>query len=119
MQRGFALIGGLFLMLGILGMTRILPDSTGWAQTPETGTLKAAGVVNINTANATQIAAIPGLGDKKSQAVLKYREKNGPFGRVDEIKKVQGIGDKMFEKIKGYLTVKGETTLRSALMSVP
>jgi len=69
-------------------------------------------VVNINVASEEEIAAIPGIGEKKSQAIVEYRKKHGPFARIEDLKKVDGIGDKLFEKIRRYVVVKGETTLK-------
>jgi competence protein ComEA len=100
-------------------MSNLPLAAVGWSDTGETVVPKINGVVNINTANAVQIAVIPGLGEKKSQSVVKFREKNGSYSRIEDIKKVQGIGDNLFEKIKVYLTVKGETTLKTAQATGP
>jgi len=69
-------------------------------------------VININTASAEEIAAIPGLGEKKSEAIVKFREKHGAFARVEDLKKIDGIGDKLFEKIRPYVIVKVDNTLK-------
>ena len=73
-----------------------------------------ASVFNVNVASADEMAAIPGLGEKKSQAIVKFREKHGPFAKIEDIKKVDGIGDKLFERIMAYLVVKGDTTWKSS-----
>lgn len=65
------------------------------------------GVVNLNTATAQELAKISGIGEKKGEAIVKYREENGAFKSVEDIQKVKGIGAKIFEKIKGSLTVVG------------
>ncbi|MCC6544604.1 MAG: helix-hairpin-helix domain-containing protein [Nitrospirae bacterium] len=70
-------------------------------------------VLNVNAASADDMAAIPGLGEKKSQAIVKFREKHGPFVKVEDLKKVDGIGDKLFGKIKPYFTVKTESAIKA------
>ena len=70
-------------------------------------------VLNVNVASANEMAAIPGLGEKKSQAIVKFREKHGPFGKVEDLKKVDGIGDKLFGKIKPYVTVKADSAIKA------
>lgn len=61
--------------------------------------------ININTADAVELKAIPGVGDAKAEAILKYRETNGKFQSVEEITNVSGIKESTFEKIKDYITV--------------
>jgi competence protein ComEA len=57
--------------------------------------------VNINTADAKTIAAaLSGIGEKKAEAIVKYRQEQGPFKTPDELVKVSGIGAKTLEKIK-------------------
>ncbi len=71
------------------------------------------GKVNINTATEAQIALLPGLGPKLATEVVNYRRNNGGFKTVEDIKKVSGVGDKKFEKIKDYVVLEGETTIKS------
>lgn len=61
--------------------------------------------VNINTATAQELTALPGIGPAKAEAIIQYREANGPFKAVDELNKVKGIGDKILEKIKDEITI--------------
>lgn len=66
-----------------------------------------AGPVNINTADAQTLSKnIKGIGLKKAQAIVAYREKNGSFKKVEDLKKVKGIGDKLLEKNSGSIIVK-------------
>lgn len=67
----------------------------------------AAAAVNINTATAEELQALPGIGKAKAEAIVAYRTENGPFKTVEDIKKVKGIGDKVFEKMKPELTIAG------------
>jgi competence protein ComEA len=65
----------------------------------------AASVVNLNTATATQIATLPGIGEKAAQRIIEYREKNGGFKKVEDLMNVKGIGEKSFLKLKPLVTV--------------
>jgi len=65
----------------------------------------AVATVNLNTANATQLATLPGIGPKAAQRIVEYRQKNGGFKKIEELMNVKGIGEKSFLKLKPYLTV--------------
>ena len=65
----------------------------------------AAAVVNLNTATVSQIATLPGIGDKTAERIIEYREKNGGFKKVEELMNVKGIGEKSFLKLKALITV--------------
>jgi competence protein ComEA len=65
----------------------------------------APAVVNLNTATSTQIATLPGIGEKAAQRIIEYREKNGGFKKIEELMNVKGIGEKSFLKLKPLITV--------------
>ncbi len=70
-------------------------------------TVTSAAPVNINTANATEIAeALNGIGMSKAQAIVDYREAYGLFNQADEIVFVRGIGDSTYENNKSDILVK-------------
>ncbi len=71
----------------------------------------AAGVVNINTAGLEQLTLLPRVGPALAQRIIAFREANGAFASVDELVAVKGVGEKSLERLKPYLSVKGETTL--------
>ena len=48
---------------------------------------------------------IPGIGEVTAQRIVEFREKHGPFGRVEDLLKVKGIGEKSFEKLRPYVKV--------------
>ena len=61
--------------------------------------------VNINSASARDLDALPGIGEVLAQRIIDYRNANGPFQSVDDLIKVKGIGEKTLAKIKPYATV--------------
>ena len=61
--------------------------------------------VNINTARESELMTLPGVGPVYVKRIIVYREKNGPFKSVEEIKRIKGIGEKTFLKMKRYLTI--------------
>ncbi|WP_055107376.1 ComEA family DNA-binding protein [Paenibacillus ihumii] len=61
------------------------------------------GLVSINTADSAQLQAVPGIGEKKAQAIIDYRNQHGSFNSLSDLKKVKGIGDKLFQKMKPYI----------------
>ncbi len=72
----------------------------------KTGSGKNSGdIVNINTADETELQKIRGVGPAIAKRIVDYREQNGKFQTIDEIKKVRGIGEKTFEKMKDNITV--------------
>lgn len=62
-------------------------------------------LININTADEKELQKIKGIGPALAGRIIDYRENNGAFKSIDEIKKVRGIGDKTFEKMKDQITV--------------
>lgn len=62
-------------------------------------------LININTADEKELQQIKGIGPALAGRIIDYRENNGAFKSIDEIKKVRGIGDKTFEKMRDQITV--------------
>ena len=62
-------------------------------------------IVNLNTATSTELQALPGIGVATATRILEYRQKNGPFKRIEELMNVQGIGEKIFLRLKPQLSV--------------
>lgn len=61
-------------------------------------------LVNINTASVEELQTIDGIGESKAKSIVEYRNNNGLFKRIEDIKNVEGIGDKLYETIKVYIT---------------
>lgn len=60
--------------------------------------------INLNTAGIDELISLPGIGQSTAEKIIEYRNKKGKFKNVKDIMNVKGIGEKKFEKIKGYLT---------------
>jgi competence protein ComEA len=73
--------------------------------TPQSPASKPLVIVNLNTAGVSELAALPGIGEKTAARIVEYRQKNGPFKKIEELMNVQGIGEKSFLKLKAQLTV--------------
>ena len=69
------------------------------------------GVVNINTADAAQLANLPRVGAKAAQKIVDYRKEHGAFHKTTDLMQVKGFGQKRYDKLSAYLTVDGKTTL--------
>lgn len=69
------------------------------------GASDAEGLVNLNTADITQLCTLPGVGESRAKAIIEYREKEGGFQKKEDIMEVSGIGEKMYAKMEAYLTV--------------
>lgn len=63
------------------------------------------GKISLNNASLSELTKLTGIGEKKAQAIIEYRNQNGGFKTIDEITKVSGIGVSTFEKIKDQLTL--------------
>ncbi|WEV39371.1 helix-hairpin-helix domain-containing protein [Lactobacillus sp. ESL0680] len=61
--------------------------------------------VNLNTADAQGLQKLNGIGEKKAEQIIAYRQKNGSFKKIEDLKQVSGIGDKTFAALKDQLAV--------------
>ena len=100
------------IALSILALASLIalqpPDVAAQTKAPSRTAAKPAaptGPVNINTASAAELDALPGIGAKTAALIVEYRQKNGPFKKVEDLMNVRGIGEKSFLKLKPQLTV--------------
>lgn len=63
-------------------------------------------IVNINTADETELEQLPGIGPSIASKIIEYRNQNGKFKNIEDIKNVTGIGESKYEKIKDFIKVK-------------
>jgi competence protein ComEA len=66
---------------------------------------QVTGTININTASTAELERLPGIGAKTAGRVIEYRQKNGPFKKVEELMNVRGVGEKNFLKLKNQISV--------------
>lgn len=69
------------------------------------GATSDAALVNINTATETELQTLSGIGPKKAADIIAYREANGNFAAIEDLKNVSGIGDKTYEALQDAITV--------------
>jgi competence protein ComEA len=65
----------------------------------------SSAIVNLNTASATDLEGLPGIGAKTAARIVEYRQKNGPFKKIEELMNVRGVGEKNFLKLKPQITI--------------
>ncbi len=81
-----------------------LDERDSWEETADQAAV--SGAVNINTADAALLCTLPGIGESKAGDIIAYREKNGNFATKEDIMKVPGIKESVYEKISDKITVK-------------
>ena len=96
-RRGVQFFGAV-LMFAIAALA-LAPAAARGATPPPSGEK-----VNINTAGVDELVTLPGIGKAYAERIVEYRQKNGPFKKVEDIVNVRGIGEKTFERIKDRLT---------------
>ena len=74
----------------------------------------ATAPVNLNTATATQLESLPGIGPAMAQRIVEYRQQSGGFKKIEELMNVRGIGEASFLKLKPLITVTPPRTDRAA-----
>jgi competence protein ComEA len=72
---------------------------------PRTGDTSQPQKIDLNRAEAWLLKALPEIGESRAEAIVAYRQQNGPLSNITELVKVEGIGITTFEKIKHLITV--------------
>lgn len=85
----------------------IIPTSSVPTTTGKPVASQGSSKININTANLYELMSLDGIGETYAQRIIDYRNANGPFTDIAQIKNVDGIGEKRFEAIKDSITVGG------------
>jgi len=73
--------------------------------TAQQGQLTDSDLININSASASQLMTLSGIGEAKANAIIAYRETNGSFNTIEELMNIAGIKDGVFQKLKDQITV--------------
>lgn len=107
--RSRALLTSLNLAAPLVDGTQILVPKAGEAPPVGAGGgstgSAAGGLINVNTATAVELEALPGIGEVLSQAIVDHRTENGPFTSVEQLVDVSGIGDATLEDIRELVTI--------------
>ena len=88
--------------------SRVLPVATEESSSKDPTVSQSgqadSGLININTANASQLETLPGIGPVLAQRIIDYREANGPFRSIAQLTLVEGIGESRLEALLGLIT---------------
>ncbi len=71
----------------------------------ETAAVEEDPLVDLNRADLEELMSLPGIGEVKAQAIIDHRESEGPFGRIEDLQKVSGIGEALFERVKSLIKI--------------
>jgi competence protein ComEA len=87
--------------------TQILVPKAGPPGAVPGGTASGSstGLININTASATELEGLSGIGEVLAATIIEYRDQNGPFATIDDLMDVSGIGPATLEEIRDQVTV--------------
>lgn len=83
-----------------------VPDTSPKTAGETNGETDDDGKIDVNTAPISKLIELPGIGEKKAQAIVDYRNAHGPFAKVSDLTKVKGIGMKMLEKMAPYVQIR-------------
>ncbi|NTU32477.1 ComEA family DNA-binding protein [Brevibacillus sp. HB1.1] len=101
------LTDGAALVIPAKGATAPVSASIGLVQSASSvSTTGASSAINLNMATVEELMSLPGIGEARAKAIVEYRTKQGPFRSADDLKQIEGIGEKMFARIKDRLVVK-------------
>ena len=101
-SRNWATLGIALVVLLLLGSA--VPGNAA-SPSKEKARASSDNPVDINEATAESLTSVPGIGKITAERIVEWRETNGPFRRIEDLIKVKGIGDKMFDKLRPYIKV--------------
>lgn len=98
----------LCLLLGLYLRDRRAAEAPAFVETERTLPVEEVrpdpSPLNLNTAGAEELTALPGIGEELAARIVRYREENGPFGTVEDLTKVSGIGQGKLAALEGLVT---------------
>src|SRR5262245_31083388 len=90
---------------GIAALSVSAPAAAPGAAESRAVVAKGQVSVDVNAATEEEFVSVPGIGKSLARRIVEFRDKNGPFKQIEELMKVQGIGEKSLEKLRPYLTL--------------
>jgi len=87
------------------GQMLYIPTKEEAEQAKEEARLDALGLVNINKADEKKLMELPGIGQARAQQIVRYRQLHGGFRSIEELKKIDGIKESVYEKVKDKITI--------------
>lgn len=88
------------------GIEIVVPQTGAAAKEQSAAQGEQSGKINLNTATADELDKLPGIGSTRAQAIVDYRQSNGRFLTVDDLKNVPGFGVKLVDQVRGSVFVK-------------
>lgn len=93
---------GALALCAALAAPALAAQAEGKAQAPAGSPARQ---VDLNKASAEELATVPGIGPSLAQRIIEFREKEGPYRRIEDLMKVKGIGEKSFQKLRQHVKV--------------
>lgn len=82
-----------------------MAGSTQRTTQPKVQAMVVGNKIRLNSASVSELMQLHGIGEKKAQAIIEYRQQNGGFQKIEDIQQVKGIGPALFEKNKARLSL--------------
>jgi competence protein ComEA len=98
----------LWSLVALVACLSIQASAQGAPSKSESHQARPTALVNLNSATASQLQELPGIGAKTAERIIEYRQKKGPFKKIEELMNVKGIGEKSFLKLRPQITVTGK-----------
>jgi competence protein ComEA len=83
----------------------VLPTVPGAIPPADTSTANSTSLINLNSATSAQLDTLPGVGPSTAKAIISYRSRKGPFGKVEDLLNVPGIGPAKIAALRDQVTV--------------